>query len=115
MVGAAGQCLDHTLHLQLEKEGGELTHGDVGLDSHDVLLQVVGLLQKGDDGQLLWRQVGKELPLYGGCCWTGIKKKTPAVFCCWAVVGHPTALTKSLAEVMSPALLSRIRLLQPSL
>ncbi len=65
VVGAAGEGFDDAFHFELEKEGGELSDGDVGLDADDVQLQVVGLLKQADDLLFLGREVWKQLAFYG--------------------------------------------------
>ena len=57
VVGASGEGFDDAFHFELEKEGGELSDGDVGLDADDVQLQVVGLLKQGDNLLFLGREV----------------------------------------------------------
>ena len=44
MIGAASQWSDNAFHLKREEKGRQLTNGNVGLDTNDVQLQVIGLL-----------------------------------------------------------------------
>jgi len=50
VIHTAGQWLYHTLHLQPEEQGSELSDGDPRLHAEDIQLQVVGLLQLTHDG-----------------------------------------------------------------
>ena len=65
VVGASGEGLDDAFHFELEKEGGELSDGDVGLDADDVQLQVVSLLKQADNLLLLGCEVWEQLAFYG--------------------------------------------------
>ena len=57
MVHATSEGLEDAFHLQLEKEGRQLADGDARLDTEDVQLEIVGLLEEGDDCLFLWRKI----------------------------------------------------------
>ena len=65
MVHAPCHRLHHALHLQREKEGCQLSDGDVCLYADYVQLQVVSLLQQTDYLLFVFRQVREQLAFYG--------------------------------------------------
>lgn len=87
------------------KQGSKRSHTDTQTDAEIVDLQVVALAEFIDHTLLLGREVGKELTL----------NTFPLCLCQLLVVCQPIASTSSSAQVISPAPLSRIRWLQPSL
>ena len=98
MIHTTGEGFDNTFHFELEQEGSELSDGDAGLDTEDIELQVVGLLKQTDDCLFFWCQVRKEISF------DSIGRASSC---------QPIAFTKSSAQVMRAAPLSRMRLLQP--
>ena len=61
MIHAAGEGFDHTFHLELEQESGQLSDRQACLHADDIQLQVVGLLKETDDLLFFWCQVWEEI------------------------------------------------------
>ena len=61
MIGATSQWSDDAFHLKREEKGCQLTNWDIGFDTDDIELQVVGLLEQADDLLFLGREVWEQL------------------------------------------------------
>ena len=61
MIGATSQWSDDAFHLKREEQRCQLANRDIGFDTDDIELQVVGLLEQADDLLFLRRQVWKQL------------------------------------------------------
>lgn len=104
MINSSCHTPHHAFHLEREQGGGEAADGDAGGLGQTVYLLVVLLLQGIGHGLFVGCKLGKERALYA-----------VAASLLQTGVGLPSmAFIKSTAPHIRPALLSRIRLLQPS-